>query len=116
MLYTLDKFVLIIMLICDASLLSSLTTTSSLTPSSSSWRISSAVEQVVALYNYAAQHDDELTFAKASVINVLDKSDPDWWKGEVNGSTGVFPVNYVAPLSEAFPSQAVDATKAKSCE
>ena len=31
-----------------------------------------AVEQVVALYNYQAQNNDELTFAKNSVINVIE--------------------------------------------
>ena len=78
-----------------------------------------AVEQVVALYNYAAQHDDELTFAKASVINVLEKQDSDWWKGELNGLTGMFPVNYVAPLAEAFPAAtaaATAATESQACE
>ena len=66
----------------------------------------------MALYNYAAQHDDELTFAKASVINVLDRSDSDWWKGELNGVCGVFPVNYVAPLAEAFQGAAGGAAAA----
>ena len=74
------------------------------------------VEQVVALYNYAAQHDDELTFAKASVINVLDKSDPDWWRGEVNGTVGVFPVNYVAPLAERFAQQTAAVEESTACE
>ena len=75
------------------------------------------MEQVVALYNYAAQHDDELTFAKASVINVLEKQDSDWWKGELNGLTGMFPVNYVAPLAEAFPAAAAAAaTESQACE
>lgn len=52
----------------------------------------------MALYNYKAQHEDELTFSKASVINVLVKDDPDWWKGELNGTVGMFPSNYVQPL------------------
>ena len=58
---------------------------------------------MVAMYNYAGQHDDELSFAKGSVINVINKDDPDWWKGEVNGSEGMFPSNYVTPLSDAVP-------------
>ncbi|XP_074658567.1 intersectin-1-like isoform X3 [Tubulanus polymorphus] len=65
---------------------------------------SSSKEQVVALYSYSAQHDDELSFQKGSVLSVLDKEDPDWWKGEVNGTTGMFPSNYVKPLSEATMS------------
>ena len=78
--------------------------------------IHAVVEQVVALYNYAAQHDDELTFAKASVINVLEKQDSDWWKGELNGLTGMFPVNYVAPLAEAFPAATAAATGTAATE
>ena len=53
---------------------------------------------MVALYNCQAQHEDELTFAKGSVINVLNKDDPNWWNGEQNGVTGMFPSNYVSPL------------------
>jgi hypothetical protein len=34
------------------------------------------------------------------VINVLNKDDPDWWEGEVDGIVGLFPSNYVAALNE----------------
>uniref|UniRef100_A0A3Q3VLS2 SH3 domain-containing protein n=1 Tax=Mola mola TaxID=94237 RepID=A0A3Q3VLS2_MOLML len=30
---------------------------------------------------------DEMNFSKGQMINVLDKNDPDWWKGELNGAT-----------------------------
>ncbi|KAL4232905.1 Intersectin 1 (SH3 domain protein) [Mactra antiquata] len=55
----------------------------------------SYVDHVIALYPYQAQHADELTFQKDAVINVLKKDDPDWWQGEYNGQTGMFPSNYV---------------------
>ncbi len=55
----------------------------------------------MALFTYTAQNEDELTFHKGSIINVICKDDPDWCKGELNGTTGVFPANYVTPLSEA---------------
>lgn len=61
------------------------------------------VDQVIAVYPYAAQHDDELTFQKDSVINVISKDDDNWWKGEVNGQTGMFPANYVGPLTTSPP-------------
>lgn len=54
-------------------------------------------EQVLAMFSYTAQNDDELTFYKGSVINVISK-DADWWKGELNGQIGVFPFNYVQAL------------------
>lgn len=57
------------------------------------------VEQVVSLYNYQAQRDDELSFPKGCTINILNKDDRDWWKGEFNGKLGMFPANYVTPLA-----------------
>ena len=62
------------------------------------------VEQVVALYKYQKQNHDELTFEKGCVINVISKLDSDWWTGELNGQTGLFPSNYVAPLSSISES------------
>ena len=54
---------------------------------------------VLALYSYVALSLDELTFHKGSVITVLSKEDGDWWKGELNGLVGLFPSNYVQPLT-----------------
>lgn len=54
-----------------------------------------SVEQVTCMYPYTAQNSDELTFQKDDVINVINKDDPDWWKGDLNGMIGVFPSNYV---------------------
>lgn len=52
-------------------------------------------EMVQALFNFAAQDTDELSFTAGQWITVLDKSNPDWWKGQVNGAIGIFPSNYV---------------------
>ncbi|XP_040194848.1 intersectin-1 isoform X2 [Rana temporaria] len=61
--------------------------------------------QVIGMYDYIAQNDDELAFAKGQVINVLNKEDPDWWKGELNGQVGLFPSNYVKLTTDMDPSQ-----------
>ena len=53
-------------------------------------------DEVVALYDYQAQRDDELSFVIHDVINVVDRSDGDWWRGQLRGQTGLFPSNYVA--------------------
>ena len=63
------------------------------------------VEQVVALFTYQKQNADELDFNKGNVINVINKIDVDWWMGELNGTTGLFPSNYVAPLSTTTSSK-----------
>ena len=57
---------------------------------------------MLAIYSYTAAGEDELTFNKGSVITVLSK-ESEWWKGELNGIVGVFPSNYVQPLSELQP-------------
>uniref|UniRef100_A0A8D1E3B1 Intersectin-1 n=1 Tax=Sus scrofa TaxID=9823 RepID=A0A8D1E3B1_PIG len=64
-----------------------------------------AVCQVIGMYDYTAQNDDELAFNKGQVINVLNKEDPDWWKGEVHGQVGLFPSNYVKLTTDMDPSQ-----------
>uniref|UniRef100_A0A8C0LHM1 Intersectin 1 n=1 Tax=Canis lupus dingo TaxID=286419 RepID=A0A8C0LHM1_CANLU len=64
-----------------------------------------AVCQVIGVYDYSAQNDDELAFSKGQIINVLNKDDPDWWKGEVNGQVGLFPSNYVKLTTDMDPSQ-----------
>ena len=51
-----------------------------------------------ALYNFSAQRDGDLSFNLGDEIIVLEKDDKGWWKGEVNGKTGVFPSNYVEEL------------------
>ncbi|XP_035766352.1 intersectin-2a [Neolamprologus brichardi] len=61
--------------------------------------------QVIAMYDYTAANQDELSFSKGQLINILDKTNPDWWKGEANGVTGLLPTNYVKMTTESDPSQ-----------
>uniref|UniRef100_A0A8C9TIZ5 Intersectin 1 n=1 Tax=Scleropages formosus TaxID=113540 RepID=A0A8C9TIZ5_SCLFO len=68
-------------------------------------KLLSPVCQVISMYDYTAQNDDELPFAKGQIINVLSREDPDWWKGELNGSVGLFPSNYVKMTTDTDPSQ-----------
>uniref|UniRef100_A0A8D2Q1U6 Intersectin-1 n=1 Tax=Zosterops lateralis melanops TaxID=1220523 RepID=A0A8D2Q1U6_ZOSLA len=64
-----------------------------------------SVCQVIGMYDYSAQNDDELAFNKGQIITVLNREDPDWWKGEVNGHVGLFPSNYVKLTTDTDPSQ-----------
>ncbi|XP_033505113.2 intersectin-2a isoform X2 [Epinephelus lanceolatus] len=61
--------------------------------------------QVIAMYDYTAANRDELSFSKGQLINILDKTNPDWWKGEANGVLGLLPTNYVKMTTESDPSQ-----------
>ncbi|KAG8580074.1 hypothetical protein GDO81_007120 [Engystomops pustulosus] len=64
-----------------------------------------SVCQVIAMYDYIANNEDELNFSKGQLINVINKDDVDWWQGEINGVTGLFPSNYVKMTTECDPSQ-----------
>ncbi len=50
---------------------------------------------VEALYDYAKDKDDELTFNAGSTIYVTKKNDDGWYEGVCGGETGLFPGNYV---------------------
>jgi len=52
---------------------------------------------VVAIYDYYADKEDELSFQESSVIYVLKKNIDGWWEGVMDGITGLFPGNYVEP-------------------
>ncbi|KAJ8008716.1 hypothetical protein DPEC_G00081300 [Dallia pectoralis] len=61
--------------------------------------------KVIAKYDYTAANQDEMSFFKGQLINILDKNNSDWWKGEVNGVTGLLPTNYVTVTTDLDPSQ-----------
>jgi len=54
-------------------------------------------QYVVALYDFEAQADGDLSFRAGDRIEVVEKtaSSEDWWTGKFNGVRGVFPGNYV---------------------
>ncbi|KAF5294447.1 hypothetical protein FQR65_LT01573 [Abscondita terminalis] len=60
------------------------------------------IDKVVALYPYSAANPDELSFSKDDIISVTAREEPSWWRGELNGVSGLFPSNYVAPLQQSF--------------
>ncbi|GFF59914.1 drebrin-like protein B [Aspergillus udagawae] len=49
----------------------------------------------VALYDYEAAEDNELSFPEGVQIVNIEFPDDDWWFGEYNGQKGLFPANYV---------------------
>ncbi|KPP67820.1 GRB2-related adapter protein 2-like [Scleropages formosus] len=56
------------------------------------------LKQVRALYDFMAEEEDELGFNAGDIIDVLDCSDPSWWKGRLRGRIGLFPSNYIMPM------------------
>ena len=55
---------------------------------------------MVALYDYTKEKEDELTFTKGEIIDVVKKYDDGWYEGLCNGEMGIFPGNYVEVLGK----------------
>ncbi|XP_078286572.1 GRB2-related adapter protein 2-like [Rhinoraja longicauda] len=55
--------------------------------------------RVRAMFDFAAEADDELEFKCGDIIEVLDTTDHSWWKGSLWGRVGLFPSNYVASIN-----------------
>ncbi|KAF2905163.1 hypothetical protein ILUMI_01009 [Ignelater luminosus] len=49
----------------------------------------------VALYDYQAGADDEISFDPDDIITHVEKIDEGWWRGMCKGHYGLFPANYV---------------------
>jgi signal transducing adaptor molecule len=53
------------------------------------------VTRVRALHSFEPTEAGELAFEKGDIIKVVDRGYKDWWRGQLKGRTGIFPVNYV---------------------
>ena len=65
-----------------------------------------------ALYDYDARTDDDLSFRKGDMLNIINDSDGDWWQAQLVRNPlneGYIPSNYVAP-----PGSGGSATQAGS--
>ena len=51
--------------------------------------------EVLVLFDYDGQADDELTIRKGDVILEVKKQDGGWWEGLLGSKRGVFPDNFV---------------------
>ncbi|XP_068429313.1 abl interactor 2-like isoform X8 [Clinocottus analis] len=63
-----------------------------------SWAPGSYHEKVVAIYDYAADKEDELSFQEGAIIYVIKKNEDGWYEGVMNATTGLFPGNYVESI------------------
>jgi hypothetical protein len=64
-------------------------------------------EQCIVLFPYNAVNDDELTLEEGQIVAVVSKEveDKGWWKGEVDGRVGVFPVSRHLPKYSKISSK-----------
>uniref|UniRef100_A0AAV2JVE0 SH3 domain-containing protein n=1 Tax=Knipowitschia caucasica TaxID=637954 RepID=A0AAV2JVE0_KNICA len=58
----------------------------------------SAKTEVVAIYDYSADKEDELSFQEGAIIYVVKKNEDGWYEGVMNATTGLFPGNYVESI------------------
>lgn len=58
----------------------------------------SFLSPVVAIYDYTRDKEDELSFQEGAIIYVIKKNDDGWFEGVMNGTTGLFPGNYVESI------------------
>uniref|UniRef100_A0AAY4B5R2 Uncharacterized protein n=1 Tax=Denticeps clupeoides TaxID=299321 RepID=A0AAY4B5R2_9TELE len=62
------------------------------------WAPRTYLEKVVAIYDYARDKEDELSFQEGAIIYVIKKNDDSWFEGVMGGTTGLFPGNYVESI------------------
>lgn len=62
------------------------------------WAPRNYLERVVAIYDYTADKEDELSFQEGAIIYVIKKNEDGWYEGVMNGTTGLFPGNYVESI------------------
>lgn len=56
----------------------------------------------VALFDYEAEEEDELTFSQGDVIALLELIGRDWARGQIHKRTGIFPLSFTE-LVEPLP-------------
>ncbi|XP_066494849.1 SH3 domain-containing protein 21 [Tiliqua scincoides] len=58
-----------------------------------------------AMFDFEPEHDDELRLRAGDLILLLSKDmvDVGWWEGESHGKKGLFPDNFVMPLTHVEP-------------
>jgi hypothetical protein len=60
----------------------------------------SSLPQFVALYDYEARTDEDLSFKKGEILEILNDTQGDWWyaKSRTTKLEGYIPSNYVAKV------------------
>ncbi|XP_062383823.1 rho guanine nucleotide exchange factor 7b [Sardina pilchardus] len=55
---------------------------------------------VKARFTFQQTNEDELSFSKGDLIQVMRQEDGGWWEGSLNGRSGWFPSNYVREVKD----------------
>lgn len=52
----------------------------------------------MALFDYEAIEDDELSFRAGDTVTLIGVAQPEWFFGDLRGKVGLLPANYVQTL------------------
>ncbi|KAI9323396.1 hypothetical protein BX666DRAFT_54806 [Dichotomocladium elegans] len=63
------------------------------------------VQYLIAVWDYAAEGEFELSFKQGDRIKLLEKHNDDWWEGELNDEIGFFPANRIRLETEQEAQQ-----------
>ena len=66
------------------------------------YKILSGKECVVALYDYVEKSPREVSMKKNDVLTLLNATNKDWWKVEVNDRQGFVPAAYVKKIESGL--------------
>jgi hypothetical protein len=80
-------------------------TTAAATPVASSPTATptAARSRVIVKFDYDSQHEVELTIKEGQILDVIAENSNGWWKGSLNGVTGLFPFNFCEVLAADDP-------------
>ncbi|KAI8342671.1 SH3 domain-containing protein [Chlamydoabsidia padenii] len=68
-------------------------------PPSYNATVKSNKQMAEAIYDYAGEDSNtDLSFRKGDMIEVIEHVNDDWWRGTLDGKTGIFPQNHVQSL------------------
>ena len=53
-------------------------------------------------YNFTARDDEDLSFHKGELLNIIEKHEPEWWRAQSQSTLeiGVIPANYVTEVAD----------------
>ena len=70
------------------------------TPISRQESQASVAKLFIALYDYDARTDEDLSFKKGEQLEILNDQQGDWWyaRSKISGQQGYIPSNYVAKI------------------
>ena len=71
------------------------------------WVAGSQVATCRALFDFSPENPGELGFQEGDVIKLLEQLDENWFRGELRGQSGYFPMSYVevlVPLGKTWPA------------